>query len=266
MPIDHELTVFSNVVVTLFASHRTPGTYVDRDTSLVYRELAPYYAAFTDGVLLRRYLPTPSNRETNFTTIRQYLYLNPVMRGLWLLPVLSIKANFERSLPEVRLRLGLFLWAKGRVRSLGMRFETPEGPGLHNYYHMQFIRGFDGGSEMPGSLWWLPTKEPTVPLDADNPVALLLCLLVNLYGFHYLNQLETEVGRELLEFSQALRLQQNQPRFYRVTTAGGVFFYKTWSVDGPFRRWARLWHAGCNIAMATEQDFLGCPEDQRMVR
>lgn len=129
-----------------------------------------------------------------------FIYLTPVEKQGWMVPVLSIMYNFSGSKPVVRLRLALFLLDENdTLKAIGYRFETPESNvevgekspvvGDHDYYHAQLINGFDKTTQrwqLPCELW-LPTSWPAFPLDAEDPVGLIVCLLVSLYGLNYIS-------------------------------------------------------------------------------
>jgi hypothetical protein len=107
-------------------------------------------------------------------------------------PILRIASDFGRSIPELRIRLVLFSLRDGKPSGFGYRFESPEGPGRHHYYHAQpidlkAVESFLDAEDR------LSTKCPTFPLDADNPVQLLLSLLISLYGVSYILQIKQNV-------------------------------------------------------------------------
>lgn len=72
----------------------------------------------------------------------------------------------------------------GEHRSLGWRFEAPEGSGEHCYWHAQPIREVRRqGDAIPlATPDWLPDTMPAIPLAASDPMQLLVCALVSIYG------------------------------------------------------------------------------------
>ena len=95
------------------------------------------------------------------------------------------------------------------LRSLAVRFETSEGDpddnlGKHDFLHAQlcnYIYNSDGRiiakAKTPD---WLPTSQPSFPLDADNQVGLVLCMLTSLYGgAHVLNKFSAAGDNKLRE-------------------------------------------------------------------
>ncbi|SRR6266404_1093932 len=122
--------------------------------------------------------------EAELSNINKYLFLAPPEGDTSILPVAAIRFNFQRLVPEVRLQIGLFTGAPEAPRAIGVRFETPEGAGIHNYYHCQLFSHYViGGKDIALPIdHWLPTKDPTLLLGAKNSVALMVCLIASLYG------------------------------------------------------------------------------------
>lgn len=118
------------------------------------------------------------------------------------LPVLTFSYNFSEGC--VALRVGLFRLhdgQEGRLCAVGFRFETPHvpvypedpavqadqgpaGAGRHEFHHAQVITTFDRGAERHSlpTPQWLPTKQPSFPVDGRDYVDLALCMLVSIYG------------------------------------------------------------------------------------
>jgi hypothetical protein len=172
---------------------------------------------------LDHHFPSNERPNSNFDTARRFLYLQPVSEGGVFLPILSVYCDFARSLPEVRIRMALyFLDSSDAIKACGYRFEAPEGPGRHNYYHVQPIARF-GAHELPGCPPWLSTKQPTFALDADDAVAMVLCVLVSLYGIRDVQQLQSELGGMLREvLSRRNWAKVPLPRYWQVSSPSGA--------------------------------------------
>lgn len=116
----------------------------------------------------------------------QFLYLEVVNDDRPLIPVVSFNYDFSEDREEFRLRVGLLgRTSEGSMVAAGFRFETREGAtGIHRYYHAQMISslGLAKGSDPLLLDHWVPESQPAIPLEADNPLALLVCFLVSLYG------------------------------------------------------------------------------------
>jgi hypothetical protein len=142
-----------------------------------------------DRLLAECELMTPEGLEVALKT-RSYrssgecIFLEPIERENWSLPVLTIAHEFENSRQELRFQVGLFqILDDGKVVGIGFRFESPEGVGLHNYYHAQLFSAYAGsGPRLSGCPDWIPVSHPALALDARNSATLLVCMLVSLYG------------------------------------------------------------------------------------
>jgi hypothetical protein len=137
----------------------------------------------------------------DFLSGERYLFLKPPEQEGALLPVLSLKSDFGRS--ELAIRMALFTFdEQDDVAAIGFRFETPHGDGLHNYHHAQLITSFGKGMKpLPKVPSWLPVSQPALMMSAKTPFALLLGVLIGLYG---LGNLEHQLrGFEFLQHFQA---------------------------------------------------------------
>jgi hypothetical protein len=117
-----------------------------------------------------------------------FVFLPPIREHTFIIPILGLAYDFGRKIPEARFQVGLFTIADNKLVAVGLRFETPEGPGSHNYYHAQLIRSFFQHAEIPCSAW-LPTSFPALALNAVNAGGLMVCMLVTLYGRTHLQSL-----------------------------------------------------------------------------
>lgn len=142
-----------------------------------------------------RALPSKENRRGSFGEGRAYLYLEAVEKGARALPVLDVQWDFDKRPPRVALRLMLFLWDNGSLRSIGVRLESADHAGeMHNYPHAQLLSRLENpghrehGEPTPQQeqdesyIPWLPETQPALPLPTSTLVGLLLCLILSLYG------------------------------------------------------------------------------------
>jgi hypothetical protein len=188
--VDKDMKAFCELSLWLCDSHKKPWDY-EAKARAIYDEISRG-CSYISSTELESYLPNEEKVKSKFPK-RKYLYLNPIEDQAHV-PVLSIAYDFGRSIPEVRIRLGLFFFHEGKIRAFGYRFESPEGPGSHHYYHAQLINGFEKDEPFPGWDTWMPTSCPTFPLDADSPVKLLLSLLIALYGVSYISRIKPLVN------------------------------------------------------------------------
>ena len=124
----------------------------------------------------------------------RYLFLEPLNEGKGIVPVLSFSYDFQGKNAELRLRLALFVPHNNSLAAIGFRFEPSEGPGTHDYFHAQMFREFRGrgGKALPECPTWLPTSQPAFHLKADDPVTLLVCMVISLYGIDVAGELEQQ--------------------------------------------------------------------------
>lgn len=182
-----DLKVFRDLVLWLWQSHTKPGNYDNERAKLLFDEFGLAAEAINNADELEAYLPSEDKVDAAFPTHR-YFYLAPITERLVMLPRIHLKCDFGRNIPEIRCRLELFLLNDDLdIQSLGYRFESPEGlndhgAGIHHYYHIQMIQPPTSLVEID----WLPVTQPAFPINADDPVKLILILLVSLYGLDYL--------------------------------------------------------------------------------
>ena len=114
------------------------------------------------------------------------LYLDPIEKER-ILPLITIQSDHD----WVHFRVYALL-AKlndaANLKSLAIRFETDEGDyketgpkGAHDFCHAQLCNTISESIPVYAPEW-LPDSQPSFPLDADDQVTLVLCMLVSLYG------------------------------------------------------------------------------------
>jgi hypothetical protein len=172
----------------------------------IYQAMSALPSAINDVV--RRYAPA-SDRQIigimssgdGFDTYRAnaFVYGPVVERGtpkLW--PVMAFAG--DRGCDNLRVRVALFFdrldfdsesddGRRSSARAVAWRFEPPEGDkGAHCYYHAQPISSWDKTSSgrLPVHLP-LNESQPGFPLKAEDPVSLLVAVLVSVYGHSYTN-------------------------------------------------------------------------------
>ena len=187
--MDPELGIFRQLVLWVWDNRRKIEDFKASASSL-HSEVLRMFDSLLNREELERSLPADENVRNEFPS-RRFLYLDPIESDGVMIPVLWMSFDFSRFHPLVRIYLCLFLRYENQIRSLGYRFEAPEGEGIHHYYHAQIIRGMPPGIPFhPPELHdWLPEGQPSFPLDAYNPTELLLCLLLALYGREYVTRL-----------------------------------------------------------------------------
>ena len=102
-----------------------------------------------------------------------------------------------------------------RMQALSLRFETGEGnpqcpgEGSHNFCHAQLCNVLNGPIRA-STPTWLPDSQPSIPVDADDQISLVLCMLTSLYGGAHVRRKINDSGgsrniRKHLDCLRALR-------------------------------------------------------------
>ncbi|HMD97129.1 MAG TPA: hypothetical protein VKM93_07350 [Terriglobia bacterium] len=128
-----------------------------------------------DGVL-------GSSPQTFSTSENRYIFLEPVLETEKMLPVMAVKYDFGKRVPELRLRLTLFRIHNSQLHAFGLRFETPESNHDHKYYHAQLMPPLNGLTLPTGFQPWVPETQPCLVLYVEDEISLLACVLVSVYG------------------------------------------------------------------------------------
>lgn len=258
-----ELKLFGELLTQLWMSHRRPWDYRDGEAAAIYREIADLYPCFGRREELEAFVPSHRRLSTDFKSSRRFLYLDPCYGQPTCVPVLSVRTDFTQAPPEVRLRVGLFVRHEDRVRSIGLRFESPESgdEGIHHYYHGQFITRFYDGAPLKGVPDWLPVTQPAITLEADGPVGLLLSLLVSLYGSAHVGQvIVPALTGDLASYASAF-----SPEYWSVRTARGQLKYKTWKSRDGFRARMAEQHPGCGMSISDLASYRAEDGEERRV-
>lgn len=188
--MDVEQGLFRDLVLWLSQQADQPS---QRDEmSDLYLELQNTYLPVEHSRELESALETDGDLTVDLLARRKFLYLEPVPNdGPWW-PLFTFICDFASDRPLIRLYVGMFSFQEdaaangSRVRGFGFRLETPEGSGggRHDFYHAQLITRFRRRADhdfLTGVPTWLPDSQPSVPVRADSPVALLVALVVTLY-------------------------------------------------------------------------------------
>ncbi|MFQ5651434.1 MAG: hypothetical protein ACE5IY_15980 [bacterium] len=281
-----EVTVFRKLFLWLWDSCKKPWE-LNGTAQKIYELTPTRNALIGKAEELEGLLPREGKVQSDMRN--RFLYLEPPEEGLTFVPVLSMKCDFGRNVPEVRIKMALFFLDQwGALQTVGFRYESPEGAGstrTHHYYHVQLITGFHkNGTFTPNQagyqnemkqIFWstdiLPTKHPAFPLDANDPVKLLLCLLVSLYGLSYIGSLRSEsgLGDDLEDYLKGMNLEKFDPImwYWKVSpedsSRKGYTIYDTQKTPEEFRKIMQRQHPGHNIAGITREEYEKEPERKR---
>lgn len=106
--------------------------------------------------------------------------------------------------------------AQSEVMGLAFRYETDEGDGggKHDFYHAQVCRSIrrDGPEVTP---FLALDSDPALPLEADNQIRLVLCMLTSIYGRQYIlekfDRTDKDVWEQMRGMRALRRIQTAQP-------------------------------------------------------
>lgn len=255
--MNEEMKVLKAILVWLWKSSK-PWEYSTKIPLEIYNEIQnTYFSWSNDNELESMYA-----FETRITSVKsnRYLYLRATHSCM--VPVLDVAWDQSRSIPELRLRVGLFLRDDNdELRAFGYRFESPETIGNHHYYHAQYIHGFNKDAFFWGDTkTWISDDCPTFPLDADSPVKLIVSVLVALYGKNFVTEIRAGVPEIENYISQMYFFKSFPLKWYRKVTTHiepkktYVFYYRTEDPE-KFQLEMQGRHAGCRIEIIFPTEY-----------
>jgi hypothetical protein len=124
-----------------------------------------------------------SKKSHNSTLVIQQgtFYLPPLDEESDFVATLSIDSNLQTG--KMNLHIEMHRLVEGSLCGIGYRLEI--GTGEHAHYHSSLLirrPGAQGGVLLSGCPPWLPTDIPRIPMKATNPVSLVICAILSLYG------------------------------------------------------------------------------------
>lgn len=167
----------------------------------VKEQLTQYWCPPVSRKELEKWLAPGNQIDIDFMARDRVLYLPPLEKDGTFVPVLSVKCRLDDCVTELRLRV--LLVSKDdddNLRCIGFRLDTPEwqnkrerdpetvGRGMHDFYHAQWMSTLEMRRQLHSSLMWLPCTQPSFPVTADDPVTLVMALILSLYGKKYYGQ------------------------------------------------------------------------------
>ena len=121
-----------------------------------------------------------------------FLYFNPI-ESKKIVPLVTLQSSGKWDHFRIYTLLTM-LDEKSELKALALRFETDEGGrrqegeiGSHDFCHAQLCNSI-GRRIRASTPPWFPDSQPSIPLDADNQVSLVLCMLTSLYGGAYVRR------------------------------------------------------------------------------
>ena len=148
--------------------------------------------------------------ELDLRDQHRFLFLEPVADKK-IIPLLTL----ETSNRWVKFRAYVLLTMLDQcaaLQALAIRFETDEGVpqttgtrGSHDFCHAQLCRYINGRTRATTPSW-LPESQPSFPLDAEDQIGLVLCMLTTLYGGrHVVERINTTGDKALRQHLKKVR-------------------------------------------------------------
>lgn len=195
-PLDHRSKTFCDLLKSLWQTQnsRWKGTLPAGVSDILIA--AQSHFGPLDYQSLEKFLPKDTQLLANSYAGNRFLYLPPLDKNSAFIPILSFRYSFKGK-EEVKLGLHLVTVHDEKLHAFGYRFETGHPAGKtgsvasHDFQHAQLCVTYDGPGDAPlpyiNCPSWIPTTQPSFPLPANDYVGLLICLLVSLYGGHWIN-------------------------------------------------------------------------------
>ncbi len=151
-----------------------------------------------------------NNKEVDMMERNMFLYLEPT-KSKSILPLVTIQSSNKWCHFRIYALLTM-LDRDSNLQSLAIRYETDEGDGqigsatgAHDFCHAQLCRYITG--KVPASTpAWLPESQPSFPLDAEDQIGLVVCMLTSIYGgAHVLRKLSASGDRDLRKHMRKVR-------------------------------------------------------------
>lgn len=255
-------TLLRSLILSMRDRHEQEAQALGSKARVIYERVVTQYPAF--AALELESLIKVDPLVINFLDRGKFLVLTPPDNEEPMVPVITIRCDFTTMMPEFRVRLALFrIGDGGNLQAVGYRFETPEGDGSHDYYHAQFIKELEKGRPrctLPCPDFF-PTTQPAVALDAHDPLTLLICVMVSLYGSDYVRRELRGVAysNELDSFVRRMIWHRNQPSYWSVDVPQGaatVSQVMQTKMDPKRFKLVMKAEGARNIRKSTRDDFL----------
>lgn len=124
----------------------------------------------------------PATRKFDMVADDRFIFLTPYNKhGNIYLPLMAVTADYTGpNRPKVNVAVLLYSQYQTGLGCLSYRFDCPNWTaGDHDYYHMQFAWGPRDDRRHRHALNWISKKDPSIPLDATNPVELFLASVIS---------------------------------------------------------------------------------------
>lgn len=204
-PIDRDTKEAIGDILSLFQKDYEAGS--DSSDEFLSKIFTKYNVHLMDAVGFTSFLS--NNSDVRMRDNFQYLLLEQTKdKKIW--PLVTIHSSGE----WVNLRIYTLLTMldeNSDIQAISIRFETDEGIprndtiGSHDFCHAQFCHSI-GRLGCATSLKWLSESQPSIPVDAEDQISLVLCMLVSLYGGkHVLQRINESQVRDVRKHLRSVR-------------------------------------------------------------
>lgn len=178
------------------------GDELNQQTRNAYNYLIGKYPPIESEELSHRLFESIKPRNLNlYLDGGSRFYLPPLGEDPEFVASLSLECDLKIATMSIRVEMQRIL--DDSMCGIGYRLEL--GTGEHGYYHLTLASkrpNREGGENIMGCPLWLPTNIPRIPTSARNPVALLVSVLIGLYGLKgylkLLSKLEEPIDNQYL--------------------------------------------------------------------
>lgn len=204
-PIDRETKKTIGDILLLFQKDHEAGD--DSFNEFLYKFFTKYSVHTMDADQFRSFLCKYS--EVRMRDDSHYLLLEQTKdKKIWPLVTMHSAGKW------VNFRIYTLLTTldeNSDIQALSIRFETDEGghqskgDGSHDFCHAQFCNSISN-RVCATTPKWLPESQPSIPVDAEDQISLVLCMLISLYGgAHVRRRINDSGDRNILKHLKSVR-------------------------------------------------------------
>lgn len=201
-PANPDTRLMVSDILSKFVSDYAWSEYTDEPFDELRRKVVDKYGPHSvDSRTLRGELK--HREDVEMREQHRFLYLERI-EDKRILPLVTLQSSHE----WVHFRIYALLTTldeESELRSIAIRFETDEGNnqsgnpiGSHDFCHAQLCNQINNSIKDVAPMW-IPDSQLAIPLDAENQIGLVLCMLTSLYGGrHVRGRFNQGVDRNLL--------------------------------------------------------------------
>lgn len=163
-------------------SQNIHGDKLDPTTYEVYRRLIDKFPPIDSPELSNRLFESVKPRNLClYLDGGGTVYLPPLDENHEFVATLSLECDLKAKTIGLRVELHTLM----QEQLCGIAYRLEFGTQAHAYHHFTLANkrpDREGGTPIDGCPPWLPTKIPRIPVSGQNPVSILVGVLIALYG------------------------------------------------------------------------------------